>query len=306
MGLQAEDDALAKFAQKYNLDKRPQGKEYGFGRPVREVFGTLEKLTGQNFNDKELYMIFLDGTEAQNRMKRALFDRTAKKWADWWEQNCAKFTQDAAYSQVHLKGAAVVAPVAAQRHYKIGGGNDGCILESVLKPKARIVFFDLDTSRIAALPEKWRDAKNIESHLDEIVAWGAREGFDLMGTEYTAPDGERYFALRAIGLRAWELGADRWKMRSENITSEELQAEGTPVDGLLLHFDKQTDSLDPKATATFFYTTREGTPGLLFVGVEVKDDSLKPGGVRQGDDELSPIAFMKGRRFAYSEFEELK
>ena len=62
----------------------------------------------------------------------------------------------------------------------------------------------------------------------------------------------------------------------------------------------------PKATATFFYITREGTPGLLFVGIEVKDDSLKPGGVRQGDDEPSPIAVYKGRRFAYSEFEEVK
>jgi hypothetical protein len=70
--------------------------------------------------------------------------------------------------------------------------------------------------------------------------------------------------------------------------------------------DKQTDAIDPKATLTFFYITREGTPGLLFVGIEVKDDSLKPGGVKQGDDELSPIAFYKGRRFAYSEFEEVK
>ena len=37
MGLQVEDADLLKFAQQNNLDKRAHGKEYDFGRPVREI-----------------------------------------------------------------------------------------------------------------------------------------------------------------------------------------------------------------------------------------------------------------------------
>jgi hypothetical protein len=142
--------------------------------------------------------------------------------------------------------------------------------------------------------------------MDEILAWAAREGFDLMGTEYTADDGQRWYALRGIGLQAWELPANRWKMQGTDIKVEDLKAEGTPAGSLLLHYDNVADALDPKGTAPFLYITREGTPGLLFVGVDVKDNGLKPGGFTSGDDELRPIAFRKGRRFGFSVFEEAK
>jgi hypothetical protein len=42
------------------------------------------------------------------------------------------------------------------------------------------------------------------------------------------------------------------------------------------------------------------------VGVEVFDDTLKPGGISKGDNELNPVAFNKGRRFGWREFEELQ
>src|SRR5579875_784041 len=46
MGLQAEDKVLAKFMQQHDLDKGDSGERYSFGRPVREIFGALHKLTG--------------------------------------------------------------------------------------------------------------------------------------------------------------------------------------------------------------------------------------------------------------------
>lgn len=308
MGLLTEDTELAKFAQKYDLDKTHTGRQYAFGRPVREIFGALQKLTGQSFNEEELYFVFLEGTRSQQRLKQELYYRTAKKWADWWDENASKYTQDPTYSHLNLEKLTAESkePSPATIHYKTSDGSSGWVLESVLEPKSRCVFYDLDTGRKAALPEKWRDVKNIESQLDEILAWAAGEGFDMMGTEYLAPDGQRYYAMRGIGLRAWELTADRWKKEIGDITIESLEHEGTPVDGLLLHFDKQTGSIDPKAIAPFFFITREGTPGLLFVGIEVKDNSLKPGGITQGDNELDPIAFEKGRRFGFVDFEELK
>jgi beta-lactamase regulating signal transducer with metallopeptidase domain/5-hydroxyisourate hydrolase-like protein (transthyretin family) len=308
MGLEADDAELAKFAQQHDIDQEHKGHRYEFGRPVLEVFRALERLTGQNMGEDELFNSFLDGTTAQKGIKGELFYRMARKWGDWWERHASDFTKDPAYGHVNLAkiSAVVVMPLPAGAQYKTTGGGSNWILESIFDAKLRRSFYDLDTGRTAALPEKWRDPKTIESHLDEIVAWAASEGFDLMGTEYVAPDGKRYYALQGIGLRAWELGPAWWKKEPKAITLETLQAEGTPVEGLLLHRDKQTKAIDAKATAPFFYITREGTPGLLFVGIEVKDDSQKRGITIQGDYELNPTAFCKGRRFAFKEFEELK
>jgi hypothetical protein len=89
------------------------------------------------------------------------------------------------------------------------------------------------------------------------------------------------------------------------MTFEELKAEGTAASELLLHYDREHKRFEPKETATFLFKTREGTAGLLFVGIDVHDDSLQPGGVSRGDNELEPVAFYKGRRFAWTPFEEL-
>jgi hypothetical protein len=75
-------------------------------------------------------------------------------------------------------------------------------------------------------------------------------------------------------------------------------AEGRPVQDYLFHEDK--NFVDHLATASFLIFTREGTPGLIYLGIEVNDDSLKPGGISNGDNELDPVAFYKGRRFAYT------
>jgi hypothetical protein len=176
----------------------------------------------------------------------------------------------------------------------------------VFDPAANVVFHDLDTGRSAGLPQKWRNAQRIEPRLDEIVAWAAGEGFDIMGTEYVSPrDQQKSFAIRPIGLRAWELGKDRWKMSSTDVTLESLQAEGSPAqENVLLHLDRDGGSLDPQATATFLYVTREGTPGLVFVGVPVKDMNVKIGEPMADDEELKSSHFFKGRRFGWTSFEE--
>jgi hypothetical protein len=301
---------MVKFAQKHDLDRPDEGNEYGFGRPVREIFGALRKLTGKKFDEEELYMVELEGSAAQKQMKRKLFDRTAKKWADWWEQNADKHVSDAAYFKVNLpEPPPDVAPRFLQPnvHYKTGGGGSNWIMQSIFNPKAQRVFYDFDTGRTSALPKKWRGDKELEKRMDEITAWAAGEGFDVMGTEYATAEGRKYYALRSIGLKAWELPADHWKKDFKDVTVEELQKRGAVVtQDLLLHFDPETKSLDPKPIAPFVYITREGTAGLVYVGIEVQDDSLKPGGVSHGDDELNPVAFYKGRRFGFAELEEVK
>jgi hypothetical protein len=317
MGLEGGDAPLVKFMQQNGLDKAHKdnsfnrGNRYTFGRPIREIFGALEGLSGQKLDEEELYHVFLGGGANQERQKRKLFERTASQWALWWEQHWAEHVQDAAYSLVNFAtaktGDAAVTGPQPGMHFKTGSARaSGWVLQPVFDPAANAVFHDLDTGRSARLPQKWRDASRIGSQLDEIIAWAAAEGFDVMGTEYVSPrDRQRWCAIRPIGLRAWELGKERWKMSSTDVTLESLQAEGTLArDNVLLHFDRGSGSFDPQATASFLFVTREGTPGLLFVGVPVEDTNVKVGEPSFGDEELKSSHFFKGRRFGWTVLEE--
>ncbi len=306
-GLTAKDDELARFARKYDMDDNNDvGDQYSFGRPIREIFASLESLTDQRFDESELFHTFRTGTDSQMHLKRLAYHRVARKWADWWEGKAPALIRDKAYWKVHLpvppeKGAQVD---GAATTYKVSERHSNWILQSIFDAKAERSLFDLDTGRTAGLPKKWRSPEAIDAHFDEILAWAASEGFDLLGTDYVDFDGRRYFALRQIGLQAWELGPDRWKKLPATIRIDALLKEGVPAKNWLLHIDKESGQLDPKATVPFLYITREGNPGVLYVGIEVQDDSLKPGGIVMGDSELDPVAFTKGRRFAFTELME--
>ncbi len=306
MGLRSEDAELATWAQQYDLDGDSGGLEYSFGRPVREVCRTLEKLTGQKFDEEQIFSTFLSGLPSQRRMRQRMYYQTAKRWADWWDANAGLFTNDLAYARANLLPLALEPeqPLAADAHYQIDGGGSNWILQSVLEAKPHTAFYDFDTGRRAGLPRQWREVKDRAAHLDEIAAWATGEGFDLMGTEVEGPDGERIYALRGLGLKIWELPRSRWKLQTKDITLEELEKEGTPRTEMRLPADVQTRNVAPLDTASYFIRTADGTPALLFVGIEVQDDSLQPGGISQGDNELNPVAFQKGRRFAFTFFKE--
>ena len=307
MGLYTTDLALLKFAQRFDRVEQYRENLYSFGRPVNEILAALNKLTGQKFDQVELWTIIGDGFPPQQRARELLFYRAAKQWADWWEKHWSDYLKDAAYSRVNLSAT----PGTKEAWQLIPGMKftttrywPNHLLEPVLDTKTQRVFFDLDTGRYSYVPEKWRTA-SIETHMSDILTWAAGEGFDMMGAEYTSPqDNKRYYALQSIGLKAWQLGKQRWGPRTPIFTLEEVQAVGTPVDKWLMFYDHETNSFDPQATASFLYVTREGTPGVMFVGIEVKDTNVILGVRSKGDHELNPVHFWKGRRFGWVGFAE--
>jgi hypothetical protein len=184
---------------------------------------------------------------------------------------------------------------------KIAGRHTNHVLESVRNPKAKWVFLDLDTGRQSALPQQLRAAPGQPERLDDILAWAAREGFDLMGTEYRLPGEEKpHYVLRGLGLALWQIKTERWKTLEADLRENRPLDMGRRTDGLLARFDPARKRYVPEETATFLFHTREGGYGVIFVGVEVHDDGLKPGGFSTGENELNPVAFHKGRRFAFS------
>ena len=297
------DETLQKFMQRHDLHDKDSGNEYGFGRPVREIFGALESLSGQKFNEGELFSVFRDGFTSQIHARETLFHNTASKWRDWWEQTGSADVADPAYKKVNLPQPPESRPSATpfDKVLKTSSGGSGHLLASIHEahtyPRE---FYDLDTGRYAKLPEKWHGKSLSAEDIVEITKWAAEEGFDMMGDNFKDDNGNAVYAIRTIGLQAWQLPDSRWKSLPSKFTSEELQSEGHPVTGEWLLFrDSESGGIEPQKNAPFFFVTREGTPGVLYVGIPVIDDSLKPGGVTTGDNELDPIAFYKGRRFGF-------
>ena len=304
-GLMGKDPELNAFMRKHDVSDTKSGAGYSFGRAVNEFRVTLQRWTGAKHGEDEIVHVFLEGSPRQQFLQRALYHRCAERWGKWWEAHWRELVADANYARVNL------APLVEEPHVIIGfphgpgtkvdGRHSGHILESALDPNAKQVFLDLDTGRVSGLPKYLRAAEGQPERLDDILAWAAREGFDLMGTEYTPPSGgEAHYVLRGLGLATWRIETNRWNTLESELRDNQPLNMGTQTDGLLARFDAARGQYVPEETAAFLFRTREGGYGAIFVGVEVHDDSVKAGVSLPLNDELSPTGFYKGRRFGYS------
>jgi hypothetical protein len=265
----------------------------------------LQKLTGVTHGENELVFVFLVGNPHQQFLQRSLFHRCAERWAAWWRQNWKRYLNDPRYSEITLPplvdGSDATQAFPHGPKSKIYGGAHGAIIESVRNPQARMAFFDLDTGRIGTLPQQLRLTEGSPERLDDIQAWAATEGFDLMGTEYALSDtDQQHYVIRGLGMAAWQIETERWKTLRAEIHNQKPFKTGRRTDGLLANFDVAKGRYLPADTATFLFRTREGSYGVIFVGVEVLDDKVSPFTLAGQDEELRPNGLYKGRRFGYS------
>jgi beta-lactamase regulating signal transducer with metallopeptidase domain len=299
----AKDPELLSFLQKHDNVGGSDKPRYQFGRPINEIRTALQRLTGMNHGEDELVYVSPEGTPRQQFLQRSLYQRCAERWAKWWEAHWKENVADESYSRVNLVPLTDLPPIdegfpqgpkatVAVRH-------GSYILESVRNPKAKTVFFDLDTGRQSGLPVHLRAAEGQPERLDDILAWAAREGFDLMGTEYNVPGEKSHFVLRGLGLTAWHIETDRWKTLETELGGDKPLNMGTRTDGLLAHFDAARGKYVPEETATFLFQTREGSYGVIFVGAEVKEISSKSRPQTIDTINLDPVGIWKGRRFEY-------
>lgn len=300
MGLKATDKELAKFAQQHDVNPRDTGRDYDFGRPVREVFGALQTLSGTNFDDERVYHIFDGGTDRHRYLKQRLYHDRAVAWEAWWKQTGAALVADPAYKEVGLPPAPVAPPVpvpseTVRRKAVLQESN------AVLSPPNGTLpycweFVDLDTGRATVLPKRFQG----RAESPEVREWAIAEGYDLMGgTLPTKGAASPVHVIRPLKLtECRELPDGWWKQEKQSTTLKELRDLSKPAGEVLPRPDRVAGPIDPKGTATYLFQTVEGTVGLLYVGVDVQDDTLKEGGIAEGDHELDPVAFFKGRRFA--------
>ena len=270
-GTTTSDAELLAFMQQHDLDNGLGGRMFTFGMPFREITGTLRAITRQRLNEDELNFVTLMGGPEQHRVERQLFHKLAVRWAAWWEQNWQRFTKDPAYSRVNLApisdaprpGTLAAQPFPSGAKVKASDGWSSVIIGPPQPLPYYKTFQDLDSMRQLewpaelGVPDKAKD--------DAVEAWAAKEGYDLRGTEFKPADSEKpFYALRALGLRAWQIDNGRYGTIEQELRKGPPEL-GRPAGDLLVDFDPQTKTFHPENEATFLFVTREGATGVLQV-----------------------------------------
>lgn len=300
MGYDTKNADLLAFMRRHDddLDDRdPKG--YNWGRPINEVRTALNKLTGTAHGEIELCHVHgRTGTPRQQHLKEVLFIRCAERWSNWWQENWRDHITDETYSVVHLpslKQEDDLFELKRDVPLTAGGGMSNMMCEPLRLGQGNRVFYDVDTGRFGSVHSRWKEP---ESRTNEqlISKWAASQGFDLMGSQIEV-HGKTVFILKLISGDAWELPFEHWQNYVPR-TADELIRQGTPVQDILAVRIQGSEQPDYPGTGLFFWISRHGTPALIRLGIEVHDNTLKPGLPSVGDNELNPRAFRKGRRFA--------
>jgi hypothetical protein len=297
-GLIIADAKLTEFMQKNDLRGSPRGGHYfDFGRPEREIFGALRKLTSQSFDDSEFHGIGRSDDPHRQALQHRLFTQHARVWQTWWEAHWRDFTDDTAYQKVNI--AAEDEPIpAAPRALGPKAHTENNTIGAVLSPAAQEgqyteYFYDLDTGARPAWP---KDIPRDEARFDlkQVAAWAQKNGVDLMCVTHRAPDGTTTFVLRSFGMKASEISPQDLRRFDRLIASGKLP-EGHEVGELLMHHDGETKRLVPDANGAFVYITREGSMGLIETTDRVTQTAdltgMMPGSAPAG------VGFKTGVRF---------
>jgi hypothetical protein len=149
----------------------------------------------------------------------------------------------------------------AQKSQVSGGVGGATLSPASEKGKYTNYFYDLDTGYEPAWPKEFpRD----ESKLDQkqLDDWASKNGVDLMCVVHKASDGKATYQLRAIGMKVVEIDA-RSARNIDKLIAAGTWPEGRPVEELLIHYDANTEKLEPSAHGTFLFTTREGNRGVI-------------------------------------------
>jgi hypothetical protein len=285
-GLLVGDPELLKFMQQHDLASmsgKRRLRDFDFGRPVREVFGALEKLTKQNLGDELLYSVVKTDDPGAEAIQTRMYRQQAEKWQAWWEQNWRDFTADEAYRRVGLPPEEQPAPrpfAVLAGKARTGSGKGGFVLSPLAERGDHLL--DLDTGVEPKAPQGNHD----------LALWAAQNGVDLMCVDYQI-EGQSVYALRAFNMRVQEISLRDAKNIDKFLERGELPA-GKPVGEILLRLDDKTGRY-AAGNAAFLYQTREGGLGVI----ELTDQITEARDITGQLFTSKGVGFHKGAKFNY-------
>ena len=297
-GLIVNDPELTAFMQKHDLRKGQGGTYFDLGRPVREIFATLQGLSGQDLNDAELFGMSLSEDPRRQVPQRRIFVRQAKRWQEWWEAHWRNFTDDPAYQKCNLIVVDEPLPPASQtlgKTARLGDSMSGAVLSPATEAGQHVWnAYDLDTDYRPDWPSRIpRDEAALDAK--QLAEWASQSGADLICVTHRSPDGTETYALRALGMKVREINPRDLRNLDKLIAAGTLP-EGRPVDDLLIHYDADSRRFVPDANAAFLFVTREGNLGVIETTDRVTRTS-DLGGMPAGFPSPG-VGFHKGVRFS--------
>ena len=281
-GLLIEDDALGPFLQRHDLEDAAGASSgawpFGYGRAQREVFGALQRLTGQKFDEFELRFVDLSGTDSQRQQKGRQFSSVALQWQNWWERDWKSMLNDPAYSKVGLplddspRNAAPTGqhqlPVGKALKFQSTGF--GGIIQLVSESDAVCCFIDLDTGRTSGWPKAIPDRGNLSS--TELKNWVKRKGFDVVGVMHT-PKGEQNprYCAQPLDMQTWKISEEELRQLGTAVSGETSYPLSRPVKLMVPRTSiPKPHDIDHSGDA-FLFVTREGTSGVLRLTAQVTE-----------------------------------
>jgi hypothetical protein len=273
------DDALLKFMQKHCEQPLPRTELFSYGRPFREIFAALHKLTGQKKWEMELNFMITEGSSLQRQIQHELYGRLARDWAGWWLNNWEQFVSDPADAQLGQIAKTLTLmgqsrrPSAPRPDSKADfPAGPGVVLVNswrgyAIKPfhaSRGESFLDLDANvRAAAPPKDLVSASPDDEPSNELVDWAEKEGVDLIGVKIRPAGGDKvFYGAKLLGMRAWRIDDASLSTVAGDLQAGKTPDLGQPVEGVLAPIDPTTGELTG-VTATFLFITREGACGVL-------------------------------------------
>jgi hypothetical protein len=269
------DQDLFDFMLAHDLDlkgeERGDRRTFSMGRPVREVAAALRKITGTRLNESELFQTFLEGGRTQRATERKAYYDVARHWADWWEGRANAFVDDPSLAAVNLPPLKQESPqqrFLAGPGVKVSAGMAG-MLVSPVEGRTRCGL-QLVLNRSVDLPQSLFQTNSTTVWLDQVTAWAARAGVDVLGDEYReAQSGQLYYCLRAVGLQAWQIPNEDWSRIEQEVGRDALPPLTAPAGDLLMHYDPGISRYMPEKRATFLFIARDGSQGILRITGQV-------------------------------------
>ncbi len=303
-GLIVEDPELMKFMQAHDLDEKGRSTYFDLGRPMREVYGALNKLTKRDEDVTPLSSMSRSVDQrALSRQERIYYD-VAREWSDWWESHWQNLVVDHAYSKVNLPELKLRDlsgyPIGLDltTNAELGSGLMGLVLTPIGDAdKGANFLMDLDTGQYTHWPKEMTADDDSPANIDAVRSFAAKKGFDLMCVAKGNDDGVVDYTLVGVDLDLWEIDFNDAKKIEDFLKSGQLP-EGRKLETQALLHGGSEGKVDASSLgSSFLYVTKDQGLGLITLTdfVVTARDITGIAGAPRG------VGFHRGIKFNYQQ-----
>ena len=276
-----DDPELTRFMVEHDNDPEDRSGDgmFSWGVPMREILPALEKLTGDEVPREDLVFVSLEGNARQRQMKRALFLKLARRWADWWSEHWRDHVENEDAAQLELieesldRYAATISPEpkrSPQAGFPRGAGVvlteevENVVIRSFKDESefAFLAFLDFDTGRLPRPSKSLIEASAEDEPSKGLLDWAEKEGVDLITFKAKNPGGDGFhYAFQPVGMKVWRIKNSRYEKIEDELRGNAKFELPDPWQGPLSLIDEKTGKYEKRSTASYLFITKEGTCG---------------------------------------------